>query len=36
MISTEIWPREIMDNELLDVFDQAEHLATSAYKEGVL
>jgi len=33
MISTEIWPREIMDNELLDVFDQAEHLATSAYKE---
>lgn len=33
MISTEIWSREIMDKELLEVFDQAEHLATSVYKE---
>jgi len=33
MISTEIWSREIMDDELTDVFDQAGHLATSAYKE---
>lgn len=31
MISTEIWSREIMDEELIDVFDQADHLATSAY-----
>ena len=33
MISTEIWSREIMDKELIDVFDQADHLATSAYRE---
>ena len=33
MISTEIWSREIMDEELIDVFDQADHLATSAYRE---
>ncbi len=33
MISTEIWSRDIMDKELLEVFDQAEHLATSAYRE---
>ena len=33
MISTEIWSGEIMDDELTDVFDQAGHLATSAYKE---
>tara|TARA_Y100000768_G_scaffold388727_1_gene386472 strand:- start:12277 stop:14814 length:2538 start_codon:yes stop_codon:yes gene_type:complete len=33
MISTEIWSREIMDEELLEVFDQAEHLATSVYRE---
>ena len=33
MISTEIWSREIMDEELIDVFDQADHLVTSAYRE---
>jgi len=33
MISTEIWSRDIMDTELVEVFDQAEHLATSAYRE---
>tara|TARA_Y100001970_G_scaffold267272_1_gene357034 strand:- start:13863 stop:16415 length:2553 start_codon:yes stop_codon:yes gene_type:complete len=36
MISTQIWSKEIMDEELIEVFDQAEHLALSVYREEFL
>ena len=33
MISTDLWSKEIMDDELINVFDQAEHLASTVYRE---
>ena len=34
MISTEIWSKEIMDENLVEAYDQAEHLARQAHCTG--